>query len=222
MSIRTTLLAVVVALFLLVPVTPVHAEPEAGVAVVIDPGHGGFDPGVTQYKLKEADVTLAISQKLREALEKRGIKALLTRETDSDHRPPGQRGRKARRADLDARLGMATNHQARVFVSLHINASPLASRGGAEVYYNKAPGAKELADSVQNSLQTLPNMSKREAKPGKDLYLLRHDDRPALIVECGYASIPQERARLVDPGYQAQLADKMAAAIEQYVKEASR
>lgn len=187
--------------------------------VMIDAGHGGYDPGVTTNRGDEADIVLAIAQKLKSALEKRGIPAQLTRETDTDFAQRGQRGKDAKRTDLAKRLESTEREQAQIFVSLHANKSSLASRGGAEVFYDEGmPGSKELAEIIQNALLELPDMSPRSAKAG-DYYLLRNQQRPAVIVECGYLNFPAELARLTTPSYQQKFADAVAGAIERYLQQ---
>jgi N-acetylmuramoyl-L-alanine amidase len=188
-----------------------------GVALVmIDPGHGGYDPGVLQGDLREADIVLSIAKELQKALEARGIPAMMTRETDTDFAERGMKGKSAKRADLSRRVEMTQRANASVFVSLHANASPLASRGGAEVFYNQSDGAKELAERIQKELHKLPGMSKREAHAA-DYFLLRNLDIPALIVECGYLNFPDERQRLLSPTYQAKIAAAVADGIMEYL-----
>ncbi|MGZ4111743.1 MAG: N-acetylmuramoyl-L-alanine amidase family protein [Tumebacillaceae bacterium] len=187
------------------------------VQVMIDPGHGGYDPGVMTPQYKEADITLAIGKQLEAELEKRGITAGLTRETDTDYAENGQKGKTAKRADLGKRVEMTEQKGAQVFVSLHCNNSSVASRGGAEVFYNEVPGGKEFGETVQKALHELPNMSKRDSKT-VDYYLLRNQKIPALIIECGYLNIASDRARLTNPKYQAELATAIANGIERFLK----
>jgi N-acetylmuramoyl-L-alanine amidase len=191
--------------------------PDLPSVVMIDPGHGGYDPGVLSDSYREADLTLAIGQKLRSALAKQGISASMTRETDTDYAQRGMRGRTAKRADLDKRLAMTKESQAQLFISLHANVSTQATRGGAEVFYNEAPGAKELGEAVQNALQELPEMSKRDARPAQ-YYVLNNQQIPALIIECGYLSIASERERLLSSSYQDKIAAAVAKGIVQYVE----
>lgn len=192
-------------------------EVPTSIQVMIDPGHGGYDPGVKTAQYKEADITLGIAKQLQAELAKRGIAAGLTRETDTDFAESGQKGKTAKRADLGKRVEMTEAQGAQLFISLHCNNSSLATRGGAEVFYNTVPGGKELGESVQKALHELPNMSKRDAKT-VDYYLLRNQKIPALIVECGYLNIPTDRVRLTNPKYQAELAVAIANGIENYLK----
>jgi N-acetylmuramoyl-L-alanine amidase len=186
--------------------------------VMIDPGHGGYDPGFMDGDLKEANLALAIGKELKAALAEKGIAALMTRESDTDFAERGMRGRTAKRTDLDRRINLAFEQGATMFVSLHANVSALATRGGAEVFYSEdLPEAKKLAETVQNKLHALPEMSKRDAKPAK-YYILRNQHIPALIVECGYLNLSGDRARLTDPAYQKKLAQAIAEGIQAYLE----
>lgn len=196
-----------------------HTLPHNGpVTVMVDPGHGGYDPGVMSDEINEADITLAISKKVHAALLKRGISAGMTRTTDTDYAERGMKGSHAKSTDLAARISIAEMSHAKLFVSLHANVSDLATRGGAEVWYNTEPdGAEELAKGIQSNLHQLPDMSKREARPG-NYYLLRHLKIPAVIIECGYLNFPAERQRLRSPEYQEKIAQAIADGVETYLK----
>lgn len=186
--------------------------------VMIDAGHGGYDPGVMSNGTLEKDITLMIAKQLQATLEKRGIPTSMTRDSDVDYAESGTQGKSSKRTDLDRRLALTNMQQATVFVSLHINNSNLASRGGAEVFYSEQnEGTKELANAVQAELHKVPNMSKREAKPGK-YYLLRKQEIPSLIVECGYLNISAEKARLLTPSYQKQLAEAIATGLASWLQ----
>lgn len=195
------------------------APPGAPVIVLVDPGHGGYDPGVLSDGLREADITLAVGQHLQAALEKRGISVAMTRESDVDYAPSGSRGLDSKRADLRRRLEIADELQAQMFISLHANVSTLATRGGAEVFYSdETPGAKELAESVQTALHQLPGMSKRDAKAAK-YYLLRSQPIPALIIECGYLNIADDRHRLTSGDSQRALAEAIADGVSSHLQK---
>ncbi|HEU4964707.1 MAG TPA: N-acetylmuramoyl-L-alanine amidase [Bacilli bacterium] len=207
------------AFFLISTHHPAHSLPHNGpVTVMIDPGHGGYDPGVLTDDVHEAQITLAVAKKVHTLLLQKGISAGMTRTTDTDYAEKGMRGSNAKRTDLAARLSITELSHAKLFVSLHANESSLATRGGAEVYYNEVQGAKELAELIQNNLHQLPDMSKRNARTGT-YYLLRNQKIPALIIECGYLNFHAERARLQSPAYQEKIAQAVADGIESYLKQ---
>lgn len=187
------------------------------VQVMIDPGHGGYDPGVLSDDLREADIALSIGKELQKALADQRIPAAMTRSADIDFAERGMRGIIAKRADLERRVNMAFEQGATLYISLHANVSTLASRGGAEVFYsNDLPEAKKLAEIVQKKLHALPDMTKRDAKAA-NYYLLRNQHIPALIIECGYLNIPSDRSKLTSPPYQRQLAKAIAEGVQEYL-----
>ncbi|MBX6395279.1 MAG: N-acetylmuramoyl-L-alanine amidase [Alicyclobacillaceae bacterium] len=189
--------------------------------VVIDPGHGGYDPGVrTGSGPDEKEITLQISKQLAEILRERGFQAILTRTDDRDYAQSGQQGREAKRTDLDARIAVAEAHRAAVFISIHCNSSPEATRGGAETFFNPAlPGSRSLADHIQFHLRKIPGMSPRDIHDGSQYYLLQHVTMPAVIVEAGYLKIPADREKLADAGYQFQIALAVAEGIGEFLRE---
>ncbi len=101
------------------PDTPMIGHP----LVMIDPGHGGFDPGtISSSGIEEKDLALAIAARLRQALEARGMRVEMTRSSDV-FIPLSERTRMANRAAAD------------LFVSIHLNSSPNPAASGIEVYY---------------------------------------------------------------------------------------
>ena len=111
---------------------PPKPKPPAPV-VVIDPGHGGPDPGAVGY-VQEKSVTLDIALRVKRLLEAKGLKVVLTRDADYDLAPKHVKDFDERkRIDLDARAKM-TNGNRNLFVSIHVNAAERPARG-IEVYY---------------------------------------------------------------------------------------
>lgn len=184
--------------------------------VVVDAGHGGYDPGVKSGAIAEKDLTLTVAFKLKDELEKRKISCLLTREEDVDFAQKGQVGRQAKREDLNWRIEKAAQAHATIFISLHVNSSTLATRGGAEVFYNQVAGAVQLGETIQEQLHQIPGMSKRTAKP-ETYYLLKHLPIPAVIVEIGYLNL--EKNKLVSPVYQQKIAVAIAEGVAKYLRQ---
>ena len=185
--------------------------------IVIDPGHGGADPGAQNSGLKEKDVNLDISLRLRNVLESRGCKVILTREVDKDFFLPGYvKGRMAKRAELNQRINLASVNNADLFVSVHANSFPQRNTYGMETYYHQksAPG-KELAELIQKQLTQLQTDNKRNAKAG-DYYLINQTKMPAVIVEVGFISNPRERKLLLSDHYRNRVARAIGTGIEDY------
>lgn len=186
--------------------------------VVIDAGHGGYDPGaITSQGLYEKEINLQMAKRMGELLKPSGIQVFLTREEDIDYVPEGTRGRQTKKqADLNYRIDLAKQANAEAFISLHLNATITGKNSGAETFYqNQSEDGKRLAESIQAELIKVPGMNRRIAKPG-DFYVIKNTPMPAVIVELGYISNPQERVKLQQSWYQDQLARSVAKGIAQY------
>lgn len=184
--------------------------------IVLDAGHGGWDPGKTgstQYA-DEKDLNLAVVEKLQHYLEQGGATVLLTRNTD-DALGGGKR------EDMAQRKKIANEYDGDILVSIHQNAFPSPKVKGAQVFYHQnSPKAKALAESVQESLrQRVDESNGRQAKENKEYYILRATEIPAIIVECGFLSNREEEALLNDSDYQDKLAWAVYCGILEYFTE---
>lgn len=186
--------------------------------VVIDAGHGGYDPGaITAQGLYEKEINLQMAKRVGELLKPSGIQVILTREEDIDYVPEGTQGRQTRKqADLNYRINLAKQSNAETFISLHLNATQTGRSSGAETFYqNQSEEGKKLAENIQEELIKVPGMNRRIAKPG-DFYIIKNTPMPAVIVELGYISNPKERVKLQQAWYQDQLARSVAKGIAKY------
>lgn len=186
--------------------------------VMLDPGHGGYDPGtITSQGVYEKEINLQIAQKVKEMLEPSGIEVFLTREEDIDHVPDGVKGRKTKKqVDLNRRIELAMEVKADVFVSLHVNATASGQQSGAETFYHcQSEFGKSLAEFIQQELIKISGMNRRIAKPG-DFYIIKNTSMPAVIVEVGYLSSLKERKKLQQSWYQDQLSRAIAKGIANY------
>ena len=114
--------------------------------VVLDPGHGGPDPGAVGYVV-EKEVTLDVALRVKRILEQKGIRVVLTRDRDTDLAPPGEKDLWKRKvADLKKRAGMADAKKT-LFVSIHVNSAPRPAAGVETYYLGRAidPEAQRLA-----------------------------------------------------------------------------
>lgn len=184
----------------------------ANQVVVVDPGHGGIDAGARgPHGTKEADIVLAISQQLAEFLRQGGARVFLTRQDASA--PEGESG-----DDLVERVRLAQRVKADLFVSIHANAFD-AREHGAQVFFN--PGSKKsekLAIAIQEEIRRLLKNTEREAL-GLDAFVLRTQKIPAVIVEVGFISNPNEEKLLATPSYQRQMALAIYTGIAKYLAE---
>jgi N-acetylmuramoyl-L-alanine amidase len=187
----------------------------AGVAVAVDPGHGGVDSGAKYYGIVEKELTMDIAAKLAETLRQSGATVVLTRETDIDYYTRGKGGK---RSDLKKRTEIINASGAAVFVSIHANAIRGGRWFGAEVYYNPAcEESKLLAQTMQRALRDFPPGNKRQAKEDSDILVLKDTTIPGVLVETGFLSNPREAAMLADPAYQQKMAGQIARALAYHI-----
>lgn len=208
-----------VALYLFFAAVQAAANPAAplnGKIVVVDPGHGGYDPGAVRGEIYEKDINLQIALKLNKSLEEKGATVILTRNGDYNLAIPGLHKREAHRYDLGKRLEIASQSKADLFVSVHVNSFNNRSYRGAEVFYFlKSEKSKLLAECIQDELNSIPGINKRIAKTS-DCYVLSNARIPAVLVEAGYLSNPNERHNLLIGDYQTLLAQKISCGIQKY------
>jgi N-acetylmuramoyl-L-alanine amidase len=122
-------------------------QPLAGKKIMVDAGHGGSDSGALgPGGGRETDVNLAVASKLKDKLEDLGADVRMTRTTDSNVAYPGA----SQREELEARVALANNWPAEVFVSVHSNSAANAAAHGTETYHsrNASQASKDLAKNV--------------------------------------------------------------------------
>ena len=205
-------------------ITPTASSEPSLPTVIIDPGHGGEDGGaVGKGGIYEKDLNLAISQMLCELLRANGIPAIMTRSEDvllydptSDHQG------KKKIQDLATRRQIAESYENAVFVSIHMNAFPDSRYGGLQVYYSKNHASSEaLAGSIQSlTKELLLPSNQRSIKPDDgSIYLLDRLRCPAVLVECGFLSNPEDLSLLSSPDYRRRLAISLCLAISEYLEK---
>jgi N-acetylmuramoyl-L-alanine amidase len=171
--------------------------------VVLDAGHGGSDPGAQREGIQEKEITLAIVNRLKNNLEAKGIKVLLTRSDDIF-------------VSLEDRVTLTNQAQPDLFLSVHINALENNSAiHGVETYY-KTPQSQALAQSIHDSLVSdlgIPDRLVRKAR----FYVINHTEVPAVLAEVGFISSQEERAKLISPDYQNQVAQALERGVSQYL-----
>ncbi|MEG6523168.1 N-acetylmuramoyl-L-alanine amidase family protein [Desulfotomaculum sp. 1211_IL3151] len=183
--------------------------------VIIDPGHGGSDPGACREGVMEKDINLAIAQKIARSMKQHQVQ--LTREKDQDFTQNGVYTKQAERLDLDHRIAVAQRFQGEVFVSIHINTGE-GQDNGVLVYYNPSDEkSKRLAQAIQRETNRLPKVREKEPRPD-DFYLFQNMTIPVVIVEAGWLCNSEERKRLQDPAYQEQVANAIARGITNFLQ----
>lgn len=186
--------------------------------VVLDAGHGGEDGGaVSADGVEEKTLNLAIALALREKLAANGFSVRMIRETDTavgDTSLDTVAARK--RSDIHSRVDLVDQTDHCILVSIHQNYFEQSRYSGAQVFYSpNTPESASLAEQIRLKIvEKIQPENKRENKPAeKGIYLLQHVSVPAVIVECGFLSNPEEAALLQDPEYQSRFAAAVAEGI---------
>lgn len=164
--------------------------------IVIDPGHGGEDPGkVGVNDILEKDINLQISMKVRDLLEEVGIKVVMTREDD---KVP-----KRKKEDLGNRVELINKTKPTLALCIHQNSYTTPDIFGAQVFYHtKTEEAVDVATLVQESMRAIDPNNKREVKENDTYYMLKLSEVPTIIVECGFLTNPTEAQKLTTEEYQ--------------------
>lgn len=185
----------------------VYAFKDKDFVVVIDPGHGGVDPGVTggESGVKESELNLYLSNCLSKRFNADGKVAVLTRTADNGLYGAPTEGFKAR--DLKKRVEIAKKAEADIFISIHMNKYSDRKRRGAQVFYSPASEkSKMMAQSIQDQLNGLSESSRQCSPLAGDYYVLNNAPCPAVIVECGFLSNPEDEKLLLTEEYREKLA----------------
>jgi N-acetylmuramoyl-L-alanine amidase len=183
--------------------------PGKPLVVVVDPGHGGDDPGaVGPSGLRESDVALQICTHMLPALRELGWVVYTTRAHDAS-------------VALGVRCDIANSYEADLFVSVHANSFRVPQAHGFEVW--TSPGdtpADPVATRIYNSSKrTFPTITGRpdlsDGDPDKEarFKVLVGTDMPAVLVECAFISNPREEAWLADPGWRLRMAGAIVSGI---------
>lgn len=176
--------------------------------------HGGSDPGkVGSGNVLEKDINLALSLKLKKALEHEKFKVYLTRDDDYNL------SKDSKRSDLRNRKQRIFDLEPVAVISIHQNSYPSGDVHGAQVfYYHGFSKSKLLADSIQDALvKGLDPSNHRKSKANTDYYLLRDNPYPTVIVECGFLSNNEEKELLMKDSYQDKAAKCIVNGIRSYL-----
>ncbi len=175
--------------------------------VVIDPGHGGPDPGAIGIGgIRETDVVLEVSKIVKKILSEKGVKVRLTRKNDVD-------------LDLHPRVSLANNTDADIFVSIHANASRGKRRdiNGLETFYYRGWRGRLLAKKIQKQiLRVSPGSPDRGVKQGR-FYVIKNTRMPAVLIEIGFLTGRLDARRLEKTTHRKRLAYAIAKGILEYL-----
>lgn len=188
--------------------------PAANNCILLDAGHGAPDGGcVGTDGTQEAALNLAVSLKLKAALEKRGYRVLMTRADENAIYDSGESIAQKKRADMRRRKALRDESGAGLFISIHMNSFSQSQYHGAQVVYDtKNPQAQQVALCIQNAIREKadPENTRVPMAAPSSLYLMKLPQVPSVIVECGFLSNEAEREKLKTEGYQQSIADAIA------------
>lgn len=188
------------------PQPPVVTPRKTRGVVIVDAGHGGHDPGtISAAGIQEKNINLRVAAKVARLLEGRGIGVVMTRWQDQF-------------IELEERSALANRRNADLFVSIHADSAPSRSAQGFTVYVATAAsaGAYRVAHAINQAMETtgMNNRGIREA----DYRVLVNTECPAVLIELGYLSNPQDTARLADDRFRDRLAEAIADGIQAYLR----
>ena len=171
--------------------------------IVIDAGHGGADPGMIGIGgLEEKGINLAVSMKLKEALENQGFTVVMTRQEDKGLYEEGTRNKKVQ--DMQNRIEIMEKAKPILAVSIHQNSYTEESVKGPQVfYYETSAEGQKLAVNIQSALNTeLSTERPRKEKGNTSYFLLKKSPCVLNIVECGFLTNKKEAELLQTEEYQ--------------------
>jgi N-acetylmuramoyl-L-alanine amidase len=188
--------------------------------LVIDAGHGGIDSGAVGVNgIEEKDLNLSVAKKLYELCKIAGINAVMTRTEDAMLVEDSVK-KYRKMQDLKNRLIFAENTENPLFVSIHMNTFPQSRYSGMQVYYSKTDErGRSIASYIQTYNRTyLDPANSREIKPANSsIYILDRIKVPAVLIECGFISNPEECAKLCTDEYQTMMAVTIFASLVGYM-----
>ncbi len=200
---------------------PTAAEAAERPVIVLDAGHGGLDSGAVGVNgTLEKDVNLSIVRILRDMLELSGFDVVLTRSEDISIYDAGVEGiRNQKLSDMDNRLEIVQSYPDSIFLCIHQNNYTDPQYFGGQMFYNNNnPNNRTLAQIMQNKFAELQPGNDREIKlSGDELFLLKSNQNPSLMIECGFLSNPDEEARLSTWEYQQQVAFTIFGGVMEYI-----
>ncbi len=193
---------------------------DKSLSIIVDAGHGLPDGGaVGSGGTVEQEINIAIAKKLEEVLEGKNIDVIMTRSDESGiWTEESDSIRKKKVEDMYNRLKIMKNSDADLFVSIHMNSYTNKATSGLRIFYSPAfDEIKPLAENIQIRMSDVTGAKTNVVKAADNsLFLMKKAPIPAILVECGFISNPQEEKKLNDEDYQARLAWAIADAVEKY------
>ncbi|WP_445479373.1 N-acetylmuramoyl-L-alanine amidase [Lysinibacillus irui] len=178
--------------------------------IILDPGHGGKDPGTVKGSAAEKNITLKVSTQVKQLLENAGAKVYMTRTGDTY-------------PSLQDRVDFTQANYGEIFVSVHVNSAANASAQGTETYYAISTGDMyqediDLATFVNNQIVNNLNMKNRGVKQ-EQYYVIRNMVIPSILVELGFLTNTEDNNKMTNDQYVKLFAESIYNGILQYYKK---
>ncbi|WP_257138865.1 N-acetylmuramoyl-L-alanine amidase family protein [Bacillus toyonensis] len=174
--------------------------------IIIDPGHGGNDPGsIGPNGTREKDITLKTAKNIQKKLEEKGMTVILTREDDTF-------------VPLKKRVAISQNKSADLFLSIHYDGFTTNDVKGVTTYYYKGLKEKALAETIHEHLFKHIQAKNRGVKSG-DYHVLRENQKPSILLELGYITNPEDEERMNSQKFQADVASGVVSGVIEYFKK---
>ncbi|HLR64093.1 MAG TPA: N-acetylmuramoyl-L-alanine amidase [Pseudogracilibacillus sp.] len=171
--------------------------------IVLDPGHGGHDPGSTALNgNEEKDLTLSIAKAIASYLEERGVQVILTRETDMF-------------VPLNKRIEFAEAYEADFFISIHFDAFTSENSSGVTSHYFEDKQAKQLASYIQHGLKVSTGLNSRGLFES-NYEVLRENETRAILLELGFITNKKDLKAIESDTYHEQVAKAISRALNSY------
>ncbi|UJL46189.1 N-acetylmuramoyl-L-alanine amidase [Virgibacillus sp. NKC19-16] len=177
-----------------------------GYTIVLDPGHGGKDPGAIGLNgIYEKDLAISTTDKVETHLLDAGANVTVTR--TGDYFIP-----------LDERTQISHGNNADAFISLHYDAFPILSVNGVTTYFHSNGTDRHLAEEIQASLASKVNLQDRGVLQG-DYRVLRNNNAPSVITELGFITNQSDLATVQTADYQNNVAQAITNGLKNYFNE---
>lgn len=191
-----------------------------GAVIVVDPGHGGEDPGMVGVGgVKEKEINLQVSGALGDLLEQQGFSVIYTRSSDQGLYDEDTVNKKAQ--DMQRRCALIEEKNPVLTVSIHQNSySDPAVYGPQVFYFEHSAKGKELASCVQEELNGQLEIARpRVMKGNTNYYILKRSAGVTILVECSFLSNPEEAKKIQTPEYQQAVAGAICSGILKYLEK---